>query len=316
MNKNVIRNKVREALGSVNSIGVAITKPNQELIVMRGVSGAGKSTRAREVVGEGAIHSTDDLWEATGDYLGAFKKMNETGDWSAHGKMHNLNFTNAKASMETGVSPVVIDNTNLKASDAKAYVKAALELGYSDVNIKVEDVGTNGLTVEVLAERNTHGVPLDKIKKMVNVHKSVGTLTVKKIMEASGGKNRPKVLYSAVVLDENSKTKLLTALKHLIPEGWALFAHHMTIVFAKGLPDDLKGDLGETVTLRATEIGISDMAIAVKVDGYFTTNDIPHITLAANTEAGGKPFMSNKITNWKPLGSYVSLTGVVTEIRS
>ena len=39
MNKDV-RNKVREALGSVNSLGVTITKPDQELIVMRGVSGA------------------------------------------------------------------------------------------------------------------------------------------------------------------------------------------------------------------------------------------------------------------------------------
>ena len=90
----------------------------------------------------------------------------------------------------------------------------------------------------------------------------------------------------------------------------------MTIVFAKGLPDDLKGDLGKSVSLRATDIGVSDMAVAVKVDGYSTANTIPHITLAANTAAGGKPFMSNKITNWKPLGSYVSLTGVVTEIKS
>ena len=280
------------------------------------MTGAGKSTRANEIVGEGVIHSTDDLWEATGDYLGAFKRMNESKDWSDHGKMHSKNHTNAKASMVEGVTPIVIDNTNLKASDAKAYVKTALELGYSDANITVEDVGTNGLTAEVLAGRNTHGVPLDKIKKMIEVHKSVGTLTVKKIMESSGDQNRPKVLYSAVVLDDKSHAKLLTALGHLIPKGWKTFAHHMTIVFAKGLPEDIKSDLGKVVDIRATEIGKSDLAIAVKVDGYPSTNDIPHITLAVNAAEGGKPFISNKITNWEPLDSYVSLRGRVTEIKS
>ena len=310
-----VRNKVREVLSNVNSLGVAVTRPDQELIIMRGIPGAGKSTRANSIVGEGVIHSTDTLWEATGDYFGAFEKMKESGDWSEHSKMHHKNFVNASRSMEEGVSPVIIDNTNIKAREAKKYVNAALEMGYADENIRVEDVGTNGQTAEVLAERNTHGVPLETIERMIKSHTSVGELTVKKIMEASDGSNRKKVLYSAVVLDEKSHDKLVTALSHFIPEGWKTFAHHMTIVFAKGLPEDLKQDLGTNVNLRATEIGSSDMAIAVKVDGYPSTNDIPHITLAVNTAEGGKPFMSNKITKWTPLDSYINLVGTVTEVK-
>ena len=62
------------------------------------------------------------------------------------------------------------------------------------------------------------------------------------------------------------------------------------------------------------EIGISEMAIAVKVEGFDTNNDIPHITLAVNSDAGGKPVMSNQITNWRPISFSLNLTGKVEEI--
>ena len=54
------------------------------------------------------------------------------------------------------------------------------------------------------------------------------------------------------------------------------------------------------------------MAVAVKVNGYHSDNTIPHITIAINPN-GGKPVMSNDITDWKPLESPISLTGVVSE---
>ena len=309
-----IRNRLREELSNVNSLGVVITRPDQILRIMRGISGSGKSTRAKELVGEGVIHSTDTLIEATGDYKGHFDRMIAADNWSAHSKMHNLNLKNSITSMKEGVSPVIIDNTNLAPNEPKGYVKAALEMGFADSNIVIEDVGTGGVTAEVLAERNSHGVPLESIIKMVDKHKGNGVLTVKKIME-SKDRNSPQILYSAVVLDDNSKGKLLTALGGRIPEGWTTYTHHMTIVFGKGLPEDLKGDLGQKKFLRATELGVSDMAIAVKVDGYPTTNNIPHITIAANTAAGGKPYDSNRIENWVKLENYINLVGYVTEIK-
>jgi len=199
-----------------------------------------------------------------------------------------------KKNIRNSLRTKLAESDNIKANEPKAYVKAALELGYADANIKFEDVGTGGAS-----------------------HKGVGDLDVNKVMAAKDF-NRPKkkVLYSAVVLDEQSKSKLLTALGYQIPEGWKTFAHHMTIVFGKGLPEEIKSDLGKVVDLRATEIGKSDLVMAVKVDGYPTNNDIPHITLAVNTAAGGKPFRSNKITNWEPLDSYLHLRGTVTEIKS
>lgn len=122
--------------------------------------------------------------------------------------------------------------------------------------------------------------------------------------------NVEKVLYSAVVLDEKSHGLLLKHFNDIIPKDWKKFAHHMTIAFGKGVenPDDL----GKEVTLMVTELGTSDMAIAVRVEGYQSSNAIPHITLAINPN-GGKPVMSNQIKDWKQIKSF-DITGKVTNV--
>lgn len=123
-------------------------------------------------------------------------------------------------------------------------------------------------------------------------------------------KEASKVLYSAVVLDEQSHSLLLSKLNKYIPERWNKIAHHMTIKFGAGV--DNEEDLGKTVALRVAEIGVSEMAIAVKVTGYPSNNKIPHITLAVNPD-GGKPVMSNDIKYWKPIKEF-DVSGVVTNI--
>jgi hypothetical protein len=122
----------------------------------------------------------------------------------------------------------------------------------------------------------------------------------------------PQIGWSAVVLDEQSKNRLLTEFGSKIPDGFEKIAHHMTITMG-GLPPEKKGDVGKTVTLLATHIGISEKAIAVKVSGYFTTNKNPHVTLAIDRNGGANPVDSNKITNWETLPQPISLSGKVTE---
>lgn len=312
-----IKEKLREAVIRKNMLGVDITRPDQELIIMRGIPGSGKSTKTKSLLGKGVIHSTDDLIDATGDYNGYFKKMVDSGDWSEHGRMHNRNFINAKVSMKSGITPVIIDNTNIKASEPKKYVEAALKLGFDENNIKIIDVGDGGVSAEDLAKRNTHNVPLKTIQRMMSSHKGVGPLTVDKILQSEGGlKNHTpeKILYSAVVLDGKSKSELLTLFgKPYYDKDWKLFAHHMTIVFGKGLDD--KSEVGKQVNLVATHIGKTDKVVAVKVEGYPSSNATPHITIVVNVNAGGKPFQSNEITKWVPLKHKVQLTGTVEEIK-
>lgn len=309
-----IKEKIRESIMKTNVLNFPITKANQVLYIMRGVPGSGKSTKTKTLVGGGVIHSTDTLIEEiTGDYDGYFAKMIESNDWSEHSKMHQRNFLFARTSMIEGISPIIIDNTNLRLREVENYIIEALKLGFDETNIKIVDVGLGGQTAKVLAERNSHNVPLKTIQKMIRTYNSVGEITVARIVENYLNKKEKKVLYSAVVLNESDRGELLSKIGSIIPDSWRVIAHHMTIVFGKGIDD--KSELGKKVELTATHLGKSDMAIAVKVDGYESSNNIPHITLAINEKEGGKPVMSNKITNWKKLPNPISIKGVVTDIK-
>jgi predicted kinase len=307
--KDKIKQILREG-SEKNILGVSVTRPNQELIVMRGIPGAGKSTKAKSLVGQGKIHSTDDVIEAGGDYREFFAKMIASGDFSPLSKVHSQNLKDAIESMKAGVTPVIIDNTNIKHNEPKDYVKAALELGFTDNNIKFVDVGTAGLEATQLAARNTHGVPLEKIEAMIASHTAQGPLTLKSVLDSKDMYKSSNVLYSAVVLDKASHNKLLDKFALEMPEGWKTYAHHMTITMGE-LKD--KTDIGKEVILKVTKVGLSDMAMAVQVEGYQSKNDIPHVTLAVNALKNAKPVMSNKITNWQDIKPFF-VTGFVTEI--
>lgn len=60
--------------------------------------------------------------------------------------------------------------------------------------------------------------------------------------------------------------------------------------------------VGEDVLLKATHIGMSDKAIAIRINGEMSANAIPHITIACSPT--GKPVDSNKITNWRKIDPF------------
>lgn len=309
--KEKIKTILRESV-MTNSLGVKVTKPTQELIIMRGIPGAGKSTKAKSLVREGVIHSTDTVIERSGDYSEFFKKMIESENFAPLSRAHSINFNEAVTSMKSGVTPVIVDNTNIKINEAKNYVKAALQMGYSDENIKFVDVGSGGLTAEALAKRNTHGVPEESIEKMLASHKGQGEMTLKRVLESKDFYKESDVLYSCVLLDKASHDALITPANYKVepPVGWYIYAHHMTITLG---PLKDKSELGKKVNLTVTKIGLSDMAMAVAVEGYPSKNAIPHVTIAVNPD-GGKPVMSNDITKWQDIKPFV-ISGVVTEIK-
>ena len=295
-----------------NSSNVSITRPNQVLIVMRGIPGSGKSTKAKELAGSnGVIHSTDDVIESQGNYNEFFKQMIASKDFTPLSRAHSTNLKNLFKSLKDGLSPVILDNTNIKQNEAKAAVKAALELGLSDNSIKFVDIGTGGLSAQELSKRNTHGVPLDKIEAMIASHASQGPLSVQSVMSAKDMYPQSNVLYSAIVLEEASQNVLFSNVGKMIPEGWVKYGHHMTINMG---PLKDKSILGTEQYLVVNKVGISDMAMAVAVQSDIETkNEIPHITVAINPD-GGKPVMSNDITNWQDVRMFI-LLGEVTEIK-
>ena len=132
------------------------------LILCRGIPGTGKSTLAQKLVGKGVIYETDDFFMVNGVYLYDINKA---------GVAHRWNQCRAKRAMKKGISPVVIANTNRKASEAEAYVIAAVQYGYK---IKVREPNWNPKlklksgkwNVRLLKGKNIHNVPDEVVVEM------------------------------------------------------------------------------------------------------------------------------------------------------
>jgi tRNA nucleotidyltransferase/poly(A) polymerase len=123
--------------------------------------------------------------------------------------------------------------------------------------------------------------------------------------------NKKRVSYSGVVLNEKSRELLKTYIPH--PEGWEFITHHMTINMGP-LKEEYKPLLGQSFDLLVTHIGQTDKVIAVKVESEIKTqNKTPHITIAVNRVEGGKPVMSNDITEWVPIYPF-EVEGKIEEI--
>lgn len=82
------------------------------------------------------------------------------------GAAHEWNQRRANNAMHDGISPIIIDNTNIEAWEMKPYVIMALERGYR-VDFCEPNTSWKFNPYE-LQERNKHGVPLEKIARMLD----------------------------------------------------------------------------------------------------------------------------------------------------
>jgi hypothetical protein len=127
------------------------------------------------------------------------------------------------------------------------------------------------------------------------------------------------ISYTGILLDDLSHNKLVLLLGKHFPiesESWKVYAHHMTVCLG-GLSVDKKNLAGKVCKPTVSAIGKSDMAIAVRLSGdgtELTTNAIPHVTLAVNPN-GGKPVMSNQITDWTKIDNTFILVGTIKEFE-
>ena len=146
---------------------------NKKLYIMRGLPGSGKSTKAKELSGNsGQVFSTDDYFSMSGEY-----------NWFANllGKAHKWNSRRCKYAIESGISPVVIDNTNVTMKDLRSLrdvIELARECGY---DVEIAEPNTEWrFDVNELDKRNTHNVPREVIERKVNEY--VHDVTVEDIM--------------------------------------------------------------------------------------------------------------------------------------
>jgi predicted kinase len=129
---------------------------NKKLIILRGLPGSGKSDIAKKLVGNGVIHSTDNYLIKNGVY--EFDNENIA-------KYHYYNLMDSIRSMKKGVSPIIIDNTNITVSSCINYVEQGKMYGYEIVIIEPDTPWA--FDVEELVKRNSHDVPKDRIIDML-----------------------------------------------------------------------------------------------------------------------------------------------------
>ena len=131
----------------------------------------------------------------------------------------------------------------------------------------------------------------------------------KQFMEASS-----KVSYSGVVLTEESHSNLINK---ITPKHQEVIAHHMTIKLGQ-LDGKDRQSIGQKVKLKVVSYASDEKVDAVGVEQIGNQpkshNETPHITISVNRSAGGKPFHSNKLTNWELIGNAFEVEGIITEI--
>jgi predicted kinase len=146
------------------------------IIIMGGIPGSGKSFESKKIQTENpdldsVIFSTDDFWiTPDGEYKFDFNKIATAHKW---------NVSRTESAMKDGISLIIIDNTNTTPWERAPYEKLAESYGYkieycqssSPWWIEIYKNMKSGLIldedVQVLYEKNTHGVPKETIKKMM-----------------------------------------------------------------------------------------------------------------------------------------------------
>ncbi|KAJ0183208.1 hypothetical protein K1T71_001184 [Dendrolimus kikuchii] len=143
------------------------TQGARVLIIMRGAPGSGKSHLARQIVEitigstftnyKSHIFSTDDFFMQHGQYKYERNKLSEAHEWNQHRV--------SIVSMQ-GLSPIIVDNTNIELWEMKPYAIYAIRNGYY---LEVMEPSTPWCRkVNQLAKRNTHNVPFTTIKRMLD----------------------------------------------------------------------------------------------------------------------------------------------------
>lgn len=129
----------------------------KQVYIMRGLPGSGKSEKAKELIrGKfGLIFCTDDYFIGRD---GKYRFVHTMLD-SYHDKCFNA-FADA---IKKGLSPLVVDNVNALQWQYRRYVSIARAYGY-----KVTIVTMEHPEPEVAATRNSHGVPVSTIHKLVH----------------------------------------------------------------------------------------------------------------------------------------------------
>ncbi|XP_021340102.1 uncharacterized protein LOC110441305 isoform X2 [Mizuhopecten yessoensis] len=160
-------------LTDIEEVEAKIKAGHKCFVMLRGLPGSGKSTLARKLQHTtskpGVVLSSDDYFIQNGIYRFEPHLLSEAHEWNRLRTIQNLH---------NGCTPVVVDNTNTQVWEMKPYIKQAQKFGY-DISFLEPDTQWKFQPKE-LARRNTHGVPLSKIRMMLERYEK--GLTVEQVL--------------------------------------------------------------------------------------------------------------------------------------
>lgn len=129
---------------------------------MRGVPGSGKSALAKVLAfDQAAICSADDF----------FVRADGTYKWDpvSLGAAHKACRDKLVEQMMRGISPLVVDNTNIKSTEVETYEALARGYNYEITLVKMKppaDQAELDAYVDECVSRGTHAVPRETVRRM------------------------------------------------------------------------------------------------------------------------------------------------------
>jgi len=130
----------------------------KQVIVMRALPGAGKSTRISRDFPEAHVVSADNFFMQG---VGVDRKY--VFDPSKIGDAHANCFWKFIQELQSGYHTVIVDNTNTREAEIAPYMLGAAAFGYR------AKVVTLQCDPKVAAARNVHGVPEEVVLKMAEL---------------------------------------------------------------------------------------------------------------------------------------------------
>lgn len=136
----------------------------QQVIIIRGVSGSGKSTKAFEIKLDAEAKGFSVVICSADDYPGYYVSGKYTWSPQACSSAHKYCQEKFKAALYKDVDVIIVDNTNIKKKDFKFYIDEAMWNGHE---VSILEIPFNKADSKLYAARNSHGVPEEKILQMM-----------------------------------------------------------------------------------------------------------------------------------------------------